>query len=277
MYWSYQWQGECCGANSLSTQTCLGCLQTITISFANPVSNVTFTLFGLMNSDSNMNPALIATFVVQDNHGNSVTVPGYVSNNDPVQIYKANTVSLPWQNISQITVTPTGPSYNELLTWEFAIQDVTFGSSGILALDPVPDLVAGNAVTTANEILAQGGRPVNAIAADSAARLVLRIQASQPGEQFTLTATDDQGGWNSEDGYLATINGSPSGGSLSATAVSTSKGPIAFAQYFPPVNFARSGGQDDSAKQRPITIQAKSALTGATSTVPLKLLRPPWS
>ena len=274
MYWSYQSQVLDAG-QVLSTYSCPGCLQTMTLSFATPASNISFALMGTTafnNAYGGGGYDNIPLYLVEDNYGHSATVQGYIYNwPGPATL---NAVSWQWPNITQLTITPAPASPGYPISWEFAVQNVTFGET-LTVLDPVPDLLDGSAVTTERQVLALGGRVVSAVATDSAARIVLRVTANHEGDQFTLTASDDQGGWTSEDGYLATIQGVPSGSSVQVTAVDTRQGPMAFAQYFPPPDFARSTGQDNSAGKRLIHIQYTSLTTGGIGQVPLNLVRPP--
>ncbi|MFB3778512.1 MAG: esterase/lipase family protein [Bryobacteraceae bacterium] len=149
---------------------------------------------------------------------------------------------------------------------------------GVEILDPVPDLISGTGVVTHPETLARMGKLVIGVAADGAARVVLRIPANLVGEDLTITLLNDLGQASSSteaDGRLTTIEGVDSGGQLQVTAVDTSQGPLAFAIYRPPTNFSRSG-QDDNAERRHLSFRIDSLdVEGFTQTVAFDLLRPP--
>src|SRR5206468_5302249 len=53
-------------------------------------------------------------------------------------------------------------------------------------VDPIPDLLSGPAVTTVTDTLATGGRVVMGVAADGVTEIVVRIQAENASDQFTL-------------------------------------------------------------------------------------------
>ncbi len=158
----------------------------------------------------------------------------------------------------------------------------------VVLVDPVPDLVnqAGTGVVQDPASLSTAGSVVMGVTADGAARLVLRIYANSPGDQVMLTLQGD--GPASLDspnpnnlpqpyGYLQTLlqaDGTASGAQITVTAVSTSAGPMAFAQYFPPSDFSRSGS-DDLAQSRTFTVTAQSRATGSVNTVNLIVPRPP--
>jgi len=151
----------------------------------------------------------------------------------------------------------------------------------VVLIDPVPDLVnqAGTGVVTDKERLATAGISVSGVAADGAARLVIRIYANFEGERLKLLLQPD-GGKNPNslpepDGVLATAGGTPSGYQLQVTAVNTSKGPVASAMYFPPKDFSR-GGDDDNAGSRSVSLQVTSLDTpSSSSNVNMTIVRPP--
>ncbi len=129
---------------------------------------------------------------------------------------------------------------------------VTAPVLAIILVDPVPDLVNGNAVKTSSQLqsLLTKGRAVSGVAADGVTQLVVRIDTDSPGHQFTATLLDDQGlsGPNiiaSEDGALDSPGGTSfSSGQLTVTAgAADSNGTAhAFAVYRAPVDFARPTG-----------------------------------
>jgi pimeloyl-ACP methyl ester carboxylesterase len=164
----------------------------------------------------------------------------------------------------------------------------SYGEGGIIAtnfcvelIDPVPDLVnnAGTGLIANRESLATRGTVVQGVAADGAARVVLRISANFEGEHLKLLLRPDGAGNPNNlpqpDGVLATTEGVPSGYELRLTAVNTSEGPRAFALYFPPKDFSR-GGDDDNARNRNVVLQVASVETpSSSSTVGITIARPP--
>jgi pimeloyl-ACP methyl ester carboxylesterase len=155
----------------------------------------------------------------------------------------------------------------------------TFAVGGSMdILDPIPELQNGNQIFGDPDSLATLGAPVTGIAADGAARVVLRIRAVAPGQSITLSLLNDQGAVSSSaaaDGTLATIDGTPASGQLQLTAVYTLEGPLAFAVYKPPIDFNRPG-VDDSSPSRTVSFQVTSA-SGAPNlvTAPFTVWRPP--
>jgi hypothetical protein len=137
-------------------------------------------------------------------------------------------------------------------------------------LDPVPDLLSGNDVTTDPESLATGGTPVTGIVADGVARVVLRFPARFAGEALRVTLLNDRGQTSSsseEDGTLAGIAHTgpspapvPPGTSapVQITAVATSQGPMAFAIYRSPADFNRNGKDDGAARSISFQVQSLS-------------------
>lgn len=146
-------------------------------------------------------------------------------------------------------------------------------------LDPVPALLSGSMVTNKVNVLATKGRPVQGVAADAVTEVVLRVPANSIGEQFTFTVINDQDQQSTsaaEDGGLGAIGSTAFAASqLTAAAVSTSNGPMAFAIYGVPVDFPRPEGQDAGSTERFITLNVLAIDTGLSSNVPVTILRPP--
>lgn len=148
-------------------------------------------------------------------------------------------------------------------------------------IDPVPDLLTGNGILQDPESLATLGTPVMGVAADGAARVVLRVPASNVGDSVVLTLFNDstppaESSSPASDGLLGTIDGSTTASQIQVTAVSTNSGPMAFALYFPPTDFARNGNAaDPTVYQRPVYIQTKDNQTSAQGELPVMILRPP--
>ncbi len=138
---------------------------------------------------------------------------------------------------------------------------------GITFLDPVPDLQNGNFIVTDPEVLATMGTRVGAIAADSAARVVVVIPAASIGDSVTLTLTGD--------GSLSSIGGAENSSEVTLTAQDTGSRPMAFAVYSAPSNFSRGASTgDDIIDYRTVTFQA-TLPDNMEFTTPLIILRPP--
>lgn len=146
-------------------------------------------------------------------------------------------------------------------------------------LDPVPALLSGPRVTTNVTALASKGRPVQGVAADAVAEVVLRVPANSVGEQFTFTVMNDSGQQSTssaEDGGLGAIGTTSfTSSQLTIVAVTTPNGPMAFAIYGVPVDFPRPEGQDAGSTDRFITLNVLAVDTGLSSNVSVTILRPP--
>jgi pimeloyl-ACP methyl ester carboxylesterase len=150
-------------------------------------------------------------------------------------------------------------------------------------VDPVPDLLAGQALTTNGEDLAVKGRDVRGAAADGVSLVVIRVPTANVGDQVTLSLlrTDnpqDPAMSSDEDGALGTPDHSCCVFQITVSSVSTSRGPIAFATYRAPMDFPRTAGAptggDASLRSRDVYVRFQSP-GGGDMTVPLTLVRPP--
>jgi pimeloyl-ACP methyl ester carboxylesterase len=142
------------------------------------------------------------------------------------------------------------------------------GACEITFLDPVNALQNGNAILTDPATLATLGKPVIAIAADSASRVVLRIRAGTVGDKIDITLNGD--------GSLSTVGGTENSLYLSQlTAVDTGEYPMTFAVYRAPSNFSRGApSNDDNIDQRSVSFHVRFP-DGTTVDTPLTILRPP--
>ena len=150
------------------------------------------------------------------------------------------------------------------------------GSCEIKFVDPVPDLQSGNEIKQDPGVLGVLGRSVSAIAADGAARVVLRIGTGNASD-VTLTLLDESGVTRPPEmlGSLSSVGGAENSSSVNVKAVSAPGGPMAFAVYRAPFNFSRGAPySDDTATDRTVSVQA-TLPDGTTFTSPLKVLRPP--
>jgi hypothetical protein len=212
---------------------------TMTITFRQPVSQITM-LVGVN--------AYSYALTVRDDKGGYIRLPKDSGLLDEI-------VSLPSTNIRQVTITVDRwlPDYSG---HSFYIDDIQFAfgsgaTSTISVFDPVPELLTDSgSIVTSPEILATSGLPVLALAADRATRVVVRMGANRAGENLRLSILNDQGLPSTsiqEDGRLGTVDGQAEPGQsvLNLTAVSTSRGPMAFALYRPPPDFSRAGRDDN--------------------------------
>jgi len=152
-------------------------------------------------------------------------------------------------------------------------------SIAVNLVDPVPGLLNGSSITTDVNQLASSGRIVAGVAADGVTEVLVQIQANNVGDQFALTVFNDQNQQSisaDEDGAL----GNPgdvtfSLSQITASAVLTPQGAMAFAVYRAPIDFPRATGQDAGATMRSVSIQVQLPSTGATVSVPVTILRVP--
>ncbi len=177
-----------------------------------------------------------------------------------------------------------------------------FITDPISLVDPVPDLLNGSSVITPNtqssaQLLATKGTVVQGVAADGVAEIVVRIMASNVGDQFTLTLVNDQNSQiiPDEDGALGNPGDTSfSQSQINVTAIATGNGangpnpPFAFAVYRAPLDFARPitsttyktgacGGvskSDDQLACRSVSIKVQDP-SGNAITVPVIIVRPP--
>lgn len=169
--------------------------------------------------------------------------------------------------------------------------DLSTGKAGIFLggagletefVDPVPDLLADGTITSDQKQLAEMGRLVTGIAADGAARVVVRVKTGQPGTvEFSLV---DQNGAalppSNFNGSLSQVGEDMGSGSVSVEAKDVQGvGPMAFAAYHAPMDFASSPDSTEAGQpDRRVFIRVKlTTSTGETveSTEPLKIVRPP--
>lgn len=137
-------------------------------------------------------------------------------------------------------------------------------------LDPVPALLEGSAVSTNPDSLAKKGRLVEGVGADGVATLVLRIHAKSVGESITLTL---DGASTDEAGALGVLGATPDALTTTVTAESTTEGPMAFALYRAPVDFAWNESHH-SLQRRSVTLNASSS-SGSFTTKSIDVVRPP--
>lgn len=168
-----------------------------------------------------------------------------------------------------------------------AAQPLDGSSSGYIKfLDPVPDLQTedGKDVTDNKDILGTMGTPVKAVAADSAARVVLRIPACRVNQKLTLTLLKDPNGTlatpTDQVGTVSALGASENRLDLEVKADRKVDGiPTAYAVYRPPEDFVRSGVLSDlTAVFRPIYFKVKPSKAkdeNSTYVSNLDLLRPP--
>ena len=94
--------------------------------------------------------------------------------------------------------------------------------------DPVPQLQNGNDIVSDKQTLATRGQLVGAIVADSAARVVVKIWAKNPGQKITLSLIDDHQRREmpaEQVGRFLPIGGGSPATKLPVTAMATTQGP----------------------------------------------------
>jgi pimeloyl-ACP methyl ester carboxylesterase len=144
------------------------------------------------------------------------------------------------------------------------------------------DLLVSPAATSDSAQLAKNGRVVTGIAADGAARVVVRVKTGQPGTvEFSLV---DENGLvlppSNFNGSLSQVSEDLGSGSVSVSTVDVEGfGPMAFAAYHAPMDFSTSpDSKEANDPDRKVSIKVKlTTATGETveSTESIKIVRPP--
>jgi pimeloyl-ACP methyl ester carboxylesterase len=158
----------------------------------------------------------------------------------------------------------------------YASCDATF-------VDPVPQLQnPDGTIVTSHASLAKLGRPVTAIATDSAARVVVRIKGRRVGQHLTVALRDESGNTGLAKeliGSISTVGGSEAASQLALQATATCNGPMAFVVYRPPADFVRIDGfanpQDMENAMRSVKLAVTSTDDDLQYTSTLNLWRPP--
>jgi sugar lactone lactonase YvrE len=222
-----------------------------------------------------------ATFTITESTGAATFSGGgtsFLQTNAPPGSYRITYGAVPGYK--------TPPTETQILSANGAIAFVGTYSSDIVAslVDPIPGLSSGSAIITSvnpadADLLASGGRAVTGVAADGVTEVLVRIPADNVGDQFDLTLFNDQSqqsGVPAEDGALGNPGDTTFALSdLTVTAIPTSQGPMAFAVYQAPIDFPRTSGQDTNANVRSVSIQVQLVSSGASTIVPVTILRPP--
>lgn len=169
-----------------------------------------------------------------------------------------------------------GENKNNPGTWSLTSSD----SDPIALIDPIAsNLVAGSSIEADTDKLANRGVPVQGVAADGVARLLVRIPAKQAGDMMTVSVVNDQNQTSTsinEDGGLVDLNDQDAQQSSTITVMAVptkSAGPMAFVVYTAPLNFSR-GEQDNPLIRRDVTLNVTSNSSGWQST-DVKIVRPP--
>ena len=151
----------------------------------------------------------------------------------------------------------------------------------IVLVDPVIELQnqTHTDIVQDPQTLATLGTVVTGVAADSAARVVVRIYANSPGDQLTVNlAAPPNDMLGPPFGTLRTIlpadGGQSNPSQVTVTAVSTSAGPMGFVLYVPPPDFSR-GSTDDTLAYRTAIITAQPSATSANYSATVSIWRPP--
>ncbi len=134
-------------------------------------------------------------------------------------------------------------------------------------VDPVFSLLRGPRVTDDPELLGnlEKGRIVVGAAADGVSTLVVRVAGAPPGQELSLTIT--------EDGSVAQVGSTNFGKAIELQADSQGK---AFYQFRAPVNFARPGGPDDDRGARLVDVEFQSSDNpGVVGNTEITIVRPP--
>lgn len=175
-------------------------------------------------------------------------------------------------------------------------------TSGVMLLDPVPDLLNGPNVMTSSQLqsLLTKGRTVKGAAADGVTQIVVRVDTNTPNEQLTLTLLDDFGATSTSTTAEGALD-VPGGTNFTQSQLTVSTGSLdanglahAFAAYRAPIDFARPNGSggyqigscaaaegasnlpDNQSPCRTVQIQVADTATSHTLfTTPVAIVRPP--
>lgn len=156
--------------------------------------------------------------------------------------------------------------------------------------DPVPDLLSsdGGVEATDFESLSTNGRPVQGVAADGVARVIVKLPATTANQPITVRLLNDHEPRTlstsaQEDGALLPLDAQSSPVSqLTVNAVTTDDGPAAFLLYRAPEDFPREGapaaqgalGPDDLKASRQVFLEITPQ--GETSYIKaVEIVRPP--
>jgi hypothetical protein len=147
-------------------------------------------------------------------------------------------------------------------------------------VDPVPELLAADKITSDAALLATRGVLREGVAADGVAKLVIRLktntQTTTP-VTFSLDPTDGAtgtSGRSEEDGGLSTIDKQDSQATrVTVQSVATPRGQIAFAVYNAPLDFVRRLTADTRHRLRSIGVAVH--VGEVRQNVNLKIARPP--
>ena len=240
---------------------CTGCADTITIDFAQKVSNFSMLLLnGLYYT---------VTYTVEDDQGGTQQIT-IVANGDS----GAATVSLAESGIRQVVIAadPT--------TFDFEIDDVQFSATNVSLIDPVASgfltqYANSGSISTDTDLLSSGGNLVQGASADGVTQVLVRIPTAQAGTTFNLSLQDENGNASStgEIGGLFKLGGAPkdAASGIAVTSVNTVNGPMAYAIYLAPTDFTRQTS-DDSLAVRPVMLQVAG---GGQFTGMINIVRPP--
>jgi pimeloyl-ACP methyl ester carboxylesterase len=174
------------------------------------------------------------------------------------------------------TITATAPSSSgDVLVGAVLLGPSTPAPSMV---DPVPDLMSGASVT-ANP--GTSGRPVQGLAADGVAEVVIRVPTPNVGDQVTMTLMNDQNNESNsadDDGGLGKLGGaSVDQNQLTVTSVDSGQGAYAFALYKAPVDFVRQAYQDSDSglASRSVSLNIQNTTSDTSATLPIQILRSP--
>ncbi len=141
-------------------------------------------------------------------------------------------------------------------------------------IDPVPHLLKGTSITSDTDLLATWEKTVKKVSADGVTQVIVRMPADYVGEQLTVSVVGQGSNSVRDNGGLFPLGGSSSspGSTLQVRAVRTTKGPMAFAIYLAPFNFA-GDSQNFDGGSRTVSLQVQSPTFSESMDV--TVLRPP--
>jgi T5SS/PEP-CTERM-associated repeat protein len=152
----------------------------------------------------------------------------------------------------------------------------------VAVLDPIPELLSltGDQIVTDYDVLATKGVPVQGVATDGVARLILRCSASSGTATFSLVNSDGQPlPATNENGYVDDVQGGHIGSEVTVSTISTSQGEMAFSVFVAPSQFVRAAvAADEVAAEREVFIRVRLTPTGGqpfdAGATKISLIRP---
>lgn len=196
--------------------------------------------------------------------------------------------------IYHFTVQATDTNIGSLIgtaAYSLAVLPESSDLPDISMVDPVPQLLGGNRISTNTQLLADStkGRTVSGLATDGVAQVLIRIPAIIVGDVINVNFQSSQCASLSavecaqEYGLLfdpttppTNLYNSPAAKPVSVTAINSSTGPVALIALRAPLDFVRPDSDtDQDAAQRSVSLTITSTVTNQSQTLNIPVVRPP--